>query len=317
MPCYHPLSGVRGVVNSNGKRPLIFGSDVVSRAALVVQVPCGQCVGCRLARSAAWATRCLDEASQYADNCFLTLTYDEAHLPSDHGLHVSDFQLFMKRLRQDVWRRSHRRGVRFFHCGEYGTQLKRPHFHACLFNLDFKDKVFYKRNRNGDSLFNSPTLSRLWPSGFSVIGDLTFESAAYVARYVVDKVTGPNVEFEGPDGLRHYERVHRTSGEVVPVMPEYTTMSRRPGIGRAWFDRYVSDVFPVDYRVVDGRRLKVPRFYDGLYEKGHPVEFDVVKRRRFDAARKVLSDNTLDRLYVKEEVKLAQIRSLCRPLEAV
>lgn len=312
MVCYHPLSGVRGEVNSNGKRPLLFGCDVVDRAACVEKVPCGQCIGCRLDRSMEWACRCMDEASLYSSNCFVTLTFDNEHLPKDLSLRVRDWQLFMKRLRKVGGP-----GIRFFHCGEYGSQFKRPHYHGCIFNYDFADKVFFKNNKRGDPLFISASLRELWPGGHSLIGAVTFESAAYVARYCVEKVNGPNADYVGVNGLKHYERFDSKSGEIFLVKPEYTTMSRRPGIGRKWYDKFKLDMYPDDFRIMRGMKMKPPRFYDGLYEVESPVEFKSLKMRRYDGARRLSGDSTPGRLAVREVVKLAKINSLERSLEVM
>jgi len=106
--------------------------DVVSR----LELRCGQCIACRLEKSRQWAVRCMHEASQWDNNVFVTLTYDDEHLPEDQGLDVSEFQRFAKRLRKA--RPDDK--VRYFHCGEYGEQLQRPHYHALVFNVDFPDR---------------------------------------------------------------------------------------------------------------------------------------------------------------------------------
>ena len=180
MPCFHPITAYYSrVENPSGKRSLVFNSD----KALVdvpMQVPCGRCIGCRLDRSRSWALRCVHEASLHEQNCFITLTFNDENLLDNSGLKVSDFQNFMKRLRQKIAPRT----VRFFHCGEYGEKFSRPHHHACLFGYDFPDKVLFRKTSSGN-LYTSELLSSLWPFGFSTIAAVTFETAAYVARYVL------------------------------------------------------------------------------------------------------------------------------------
>lgn len=297
MPCYHPLRAFQDGVSSAGKLVLSWSGAGTSRKE--VFLPCGQCIGCRLERSRQWAMRCLHEASLYEDNCFLTLTYDDEHLPVDCSLDVSEFQRFMKRLRKEFGA-----GIRFYHCGEYGELLKRPHYHAIIFNHDFEDKVLLTED-NGFKLFSSERLSRLWPFGFCTIGALTFESAAYVARYVVKKVTGDEAE-------SHY------GGRK----PEYSTMSRRPGIGRGWYEKFHSDVFPSDEVIINGRSVKPPRYYDGLLEVSEKELFDRLKaeRKRLGSRMElidgVLVPRTDDvRLCEKELVKRASMRSLSREVE--
>ena len=159
-------------------------------------------------------------------------------------------------------------------------------------------------------------LEKLWsdpetgePLGFATIGEVTFESAAYVARYIMKKMTGPMA-------ADHYSRLDETTGEIYQLKPEYTTMSRRPGIGKVWFDKYKSDVYPSDFVVMRGdKKFKPPRFYDGLYEREYPSDMDKIKAKRARNAHSRLDDNTPERLNVRERVKLAQISKLKRTID--
>ena len=294
MPCYTPLKGWRARERNpkTGKRSIVF-SYTEGYSDMPVEVSCGQCIGCRLERSRQWAVRCMHEASLHPKNCFITLTYDEEQIPSDFSLKVVHFQKFMKRLRF-----KYGKGIRFFHCGEYGELYGRPHYHAVLFNHDFEDKVLFSLKR-GVSLYTSEELAKLWPYGFSTVGDVTFESAAYVARYVTKKITGAAA-------AEHY-------GDRKP---EYVTMSRRPGIAKDWFDKFKSDVFPVDQVVIrKNMKVKPPRYYDGLYELTNPDDF-----RRIKAVRKKRAaenpDNTEERLEVRHKIRKKRAQRLKRGLEA-
>lgn len=304
MVCYHPLKGYRALVaNANGKRPVVFNrrSGFEDRP---VDIPCGQCVGCRLERSRVWATRCVHEASLYDDNCYLTLTYSDAHLPAGGSLVKADFQNFMKRLRDRV---GYGR-VRYYMCGEYGDVTSRPHYHALLFNFDFVDKVPFKENSSGDLLYRSAFLEELWPFGWCTIGAVTWQSAAYVARYVMKKRTGAAA-------VAHYNEWDAETGEVLRErLPEYNDMSRRPGIAAAWFARFSGDVLPRDYVVHDGAKFAVPRFYDNLFEVMNADEFKKVKVDRVLRAKEHADDNTRDRLRVREAVQLAKLKRLKREL---
>ena len=257
-----------------------------------LSVPCGQCIGCRLSRSRQWAIRCLHEASLWDTSCFITLTYRDDTLPPFGSLRKSDFQLFMKRLRARVGVR-----VRFFHCGEYGAVTKRPHYHALLFGYDFSDKRPW-RVRRGLQCWRSSLLEELWPYGQSEIGSVSFESAAYVARYVVDKVTGERSD-------AHYRRLDVSTGELVRIAPEYCTMSRRPGIGREWFDKFGAEVYPADGVVVRGHLQKPPRYYDVAYELGDAAGFRRVRLKR--KALAVGADSTPERLDVRAQCALAKL----------
>ncbi|WNK12404.1 MAG: replication initiator protein [Microvirus sp.] len=266
-----------------------------------LELPCGQCVGCRLERSRQWATRIMHEASLHDFSSFVTLTYNDENCPV--SLSYRPFQLFMKRLRRKFG------PVRFYMCGEYGENFERPHFHAILFGLHFADRVVHSE-RVGARLYRSPALEGLWPDGFSSIGDVTFDSAAYVARYCMKKVTGPNAD-------AHYERVDRSSGELVVRKPEFARMSLRPGIGAPWFDKFRGDVFGPDrdYVVANGVKSRPPRFYDKRLETVDPDLHDDVVYARQVSAGSLLADRMDARLAVRERVTRARLSFKKRSLE--
>lgn len=247
-------------------------------------VPCGGCLGCRLEYSRQWAVRCMHEASLYEENCFVTLTYDDAHLPERGSLDREAFPLFMKRLRKQIAPRK----VRYFHAGEYGERFGRPHYHALLFGFDPADKV--GAGKSGDCpVFEAASIGEVWPFGRHQLGAVTFESAAYVARYVAKKCVGALVA--------PHERVDLESGEVVSLEPEYATMSRRPGIGRRWLEAFGAEVYPEDGVVCRGRLVKPPRFYDSQFELVDPETFEEVRTRRREAHREQ------DKRVLEEHVK--------------
>ena len=297
MPCYHPISAwqLLNVKTANGKPTLSFKNPFAkpSENRVGIKIPCGQCIGCRLERSRQWAIRCVHEAYGHDDNAFITLTYSPENLPPGVSLIKSDFQKFMKRLRKAISPIK----VRFFHCGEYGEINARPHYHACLFGYDFPDKILYTI-RDECPLYISPMLQKLWPLGFSTVGNVTFESAAYVARYITKKITGKLAK-------DHYGK----------RLPEYTTMSRRPGIGNNWYKEFNTDVFPSDEIVLRGKIMRPPRYYDKELEKNDPELYEKIKLDRKAKGLDNESDNTTARLLVKEKCKLAQFKLLKRGLE--
>lgn len=235
-------------------------------------------------------------------NAFITLTYNDANLPPSGSLHLPDFQNFMKRLRK-----KYGAGIRFYHCGEYGENTFRPHYHACLFNFDFPDKILFKTS-NDNRLYTSEILSELWPLGHHLIGDVTFESAAYCARYIMKKVNGEPAK-------DHYVNIDPETGEVFELKPEYTTMSRRPGIGSTWLQKYESDVFPDDFVVLNGKKMRSPTYYSRQYEISSPDEFRKNRGARVRNAKKHADDNTPARLKVRETVQKARLKMLPRKLE--
>lgn len=301
MACFHPLDAYRRIFKDGTKGKPVFKLPRPPFEDL--QLPCGQCIGCRLEYSRQWAMRCVHEASLYEDNCFITLTYDNEHLPETGSLVKADFQKFMKRLRKMFPSQT----IRYYQCGEYGEQFGRPHYHACLFNFDFPDKVFFK-DAGGYPLFISSILEKLWPFGFSTIGAVTFETAAYTARYIMKKITGD----EAKD---HYERIDLTTGEVIDLQPEYTTMSRRPGIAHDWYDQFKDDVFPDDTVIMRGREMSPPRYYEKILEIEDPEEYKRIKEKRMLEISRHAENCTPERLAVREKVQKAKLGFLPRPVD--
>lgn len=303
MACYFPLNAYKAKAKDPSKIEITFHRSKSWRGQ-EIRLPCGQCIGCRLERARQWAVRCVHEASLHEKNCFLTLTYNQENLPEGQSLCLDHFQKFMKRLR-----RKYGSGIRFFHCGEYGDELGRPHYHALLFNFDFDDKKYWSE-KNGNKVYTSESLSTLWPYGFGVIGDVTFESAGYVARYALKKVTGASAPSYYGD-----------------KKPPYVTMSRRPGIGYEWFNKYRGDVYPLDRVIVRGVSGKAPRYYDGLLQKSDPallawLKIEREKNEKFvgdvvNGKHIIVSDSSDRRLIVKNEYKESQIKTLSRHKDGV
>ena len=212
-------------------------------------------------------------------NSFITLTYAPEQLPQDGSLDVRHFQQFMKELRGELAPKR----IRFFHCGEYGENLKRPHYHALIFGHDFPDKYHWGRSKTGEDVFRSEQLERLWRRGYSNIGSVTWQSAGYVARYITKKVTGENAD-------DHYQG----------LKPEYVTMSRRPGIGFSWYQRFKGDLYPKDFLTINGKRYPVPGYYDRLLERDDPDRFCEIRDRRIRNSRCREKDNSERRLRDRE-----------------
>ena len=300
-----------------GSRPVVFTPPSTDRWN-AIQVPCGQCIGCRLDKSRDWAIRCVHEAKLHDRNCFITLTFnDEALKDRGHSsVAVRDMQLFLKRLRKKSSVK-----IRVFYCGEYGDILGRPHYHACLFNWDFEDKKRWRKNGRGDVIYRSELLAQLWPFGFSSVGALTWESAAYVARYLIKKQVGKAAR----NGCSMSTAVlnYRT-GRIEPRSQEFARMSRggrtpqgenQGGIGRLWADRYQKDWYRIDGCVHEGRRLRLPRYYDSRYELVDREHLEEVKAKRVGKAEEHAYDQTEERLRAREMVKKSKMGRLVRSLE--
>lgn len=334
MPCYHPLKAfVLG--EKDGKRLLkvtCYEVDHLERSGEgfsccthpaygrpgdvteFIEIPCGKCSGCRLQRSREWANRCMLELEYHKSSYFVTLTYDDAHVPIHYysdpetgealpsmSLVKRDYQLFMKRLRKKFGE-----GIRFFAAGEYGSQTFRPHYHAILFGLELNDLVPYKRSAQNFQYYNSPSLQEVWPNGFAVVAPVTWETCAYTARYVMKKLTGPEAEF--------YENFN--------IVPEFSLMSRKPGIARQYYEDH-PDLYEHEFINIStekgGRKFRPPKYYDKLFDVDCPEEsakLKAVRQKMAAEAQKAKLQKTtlpyLDQLAVEERANLARIKSLKR-----
>ena len=292
MPCTRPLNAWQ---SEAGGQP-VFSPSRSHQVKL--RLPCGQCLGCRLRRSQEWATRLEHEASEHPENAFVTLTYER--VPYGGSLVKRHLQLFMKKLRNH-----NKQKIRFFAVGEYGDELQRPHYHLLLFNYFPKDAQFLREHR-GNPYYTSRQLSKLWPRGYHFVGNVTWDSAAYCARYCTKKITGPAAQ-------EHYERVVEETGEVIQLEPEFAVMSRRPGIAADWYAKYRDDVFPDDEVIVKGRQIKPPRYYDKLFEFQDECGFQKIKASRKEAAAND-PDSTGRRLRDRETVMEARLKLKRRDL---
>ncbi len=313
MACYHPRQGWLVTRAADGKKrlkftkptPPYYGDKVIPQT-----ISCGQCVGCRLNYAKSWAIRCTHEAKMHDENSYITLTYNNENLPKNNTLVKAHFQKFMRRMRKHPAIPK----IRFFMCGEYGKATKkngyiaRPHYHAIIFGYEFKDKVPEKQNKQGDILYSSKLLEEIWGKGFVTIGEVNFKTTAYVARYVTKKVTGDKAE-------QHYKRLDPETGELVSIIPEYTTMSLKPGIGQTWFEAYGTDVYPSDQVIMNRKELQPPRYYDKLLESQSPATLELVKHTR-QLNQKLMNklDQTKERLEVREKVTLNRLKQLKRDL---
>lgn len=301
MPCYLPLTAYHttgGAISFDVTKS--FGKK------FSLSLPCGRCIGCRLEKAKEWALRCNHEASMYDNglkNTFITLTYREDDVPANGNLKKSDFQKFIKRLRKNTGKK-----IRYFMCGEYGEKKNRPHYHAILFGFKFEDEIFVKMRR-GNRVYVSKHLNETWKLGNCETGSVTFQSAGYVARYILKKQQGD------PDELfERYVMIDRDTGEMTARHNEYISMSLKPGIGERWYDKYKSDCFPHDYCVMpDGRKTSVPNYYRRLLERQDPALYSRLREIRIEKSRDD-PNNTPERLAVRETIHTKKAERLLREL---
>lgn len=243
----------------------------------------------------------MHEASTHTANSFLTLTYDEEHVPDPPSLDRDHVPSFLKRLRRHLQPHP----IRYFQCGEYGETGSRPHYHVALFGHAFPDRYKWKKHR-GNVLYRSELLEKKWTHGHAMIGDLNFKSAAYIARYLTKKIKLS--EYSSEEAIQkfydRYERVNTSTGELVLVEPEYATMSLRPGIGQAWVHQFWTDIYPSDQLIMNGKPMRPPRYYDRLLQRAYPDLWAEVKKKRI--SERDVENATAERLRASEMVQEAQ-----------
>jgi hypothetical protein len=316
MPCFHPKEAWHG--KDGG---IVFNRYFAKiRESPPFHLPCNGCIGCRLEKTRTWAMRMLHESKMHKKNCFVTLTYDDKNLPFGGDLVPDHLRLFMKTLRK------HKGRTRFYGCGEYGDENQRPHYHAILFGQDFTLGAKRCGGSEDAPLFNSPELSKLWNRGHCTAGYVSPQSCAYVARYVVKKINGPLA-------AAHY--TVNNSGSDYQRRPEFSRMSRMPGIGQPYFEKYGLEACTHDAVIINGKPVPPAAYYLRLAAKSDKLCEQIpdirraerklddrqwngetlvqeIKKRRVKKARMKRADNTPERLAVREEhaTKLLQKRKL-------
>lgn len=349
MACYHPLKAFPVGFTSSGKTDYKICSydvdhvEIMDSGSVVccsypyepklrssltkrvvtnfVEIPCGKCIGCRLEYSRQWANRMMLELQYHDSAYFVTLTYNDEHVPTsfydgDFGdtfpsltLCKRDCQLFMKRLRKACPDDK----IRFYLAGEYGSNTMRPHYHAIIFGLHLPDGDLIEHGKSelGFKYFRSSLLERCWskdgsPYGFVLVTDVSWETCAYVARYVTKKLTGPESNFY----------------TLFNIEAPFTLMSRKPGIGRQYYDEH-PDCFDFEYINIPtasgGRKFRPPKYYQKLYEVDEPelsAELKETRRRMAEASKELKLSQTnlsyLELLAVEEQKKLSRTKSLER-----
>jgi hypothetical protein len=267
MTCINPRLAYK---KTNGQFTLAKIGDTAPIASSTL-VPCGQCMQCRISHQRQWATRMVHEAKMHSEpSCFLTLTIDDEHRTESRSVDQRDMQLFIKKLRKHLAPRK----IRIFYCSEYGETTQREHYHAILFGYMPEDKKDFKKNKQGDMLYTSETLTNKWQKGFVTIGEFNATTAEYCAKYVTKAYIGADKEnaynWTDSDGV-----VHKRT-------PPFQRASNRPGLGATFYEKYKADMYPHDACIIDGKPRPVPKAYDRKYKKDHPEEYLALKARRND-----------------------------------
>lgn len=243
-----------------------------TKDGVVYELPCGQCMQCRIDYGKNWGVRISSEAKLHDKKCFLTLTYDDEHLPENGTLVKEDVQKFLKRIRKAVEPDK----LRYFCSGEYGDRFKRPHYHLVVFGTDWSDdrlfdNAIYDKQKKGFQ-----ARCRQWNNGDVFISEVNDGTARYVAKYVIKKIKGK----QAPE---HYDS--------LGIIPEFALMSRRPGIGADFCDKYSDELLLHGYIRNRGKKQPLPRYFKNRLnvEKNQQYKWEKLKQDIKNAQRSHLS----------------------------
>jgi len=301
MPCFKPL---KAFPNPKGGKPLFTRPE--GHSGRTVDIPCGQCIGCRIDRSSDWAARIVHETHSWEWSWFLTLTYSDEFLPADGSIQKREMVLFFKRLREAARKAGLLQGsnVRKFYNGEYGSSTQRPHYHAVVFGLSLNDLKLWRKNERGDQLWTSDFLESVWGKGRVIVGSVSLASAGYVAGYCLRDTLAKH----SPYGF-----IDPDTGELCERVPPFVGMSRNKGIGNQYFQQFGHQLEAGDFVVIDGSKRPTPKYYRNLFADSNPVIAARLKAEReaFVSSPKAKRERRPSRLIAREEVTKAK-RSIRR-----
>ena len=303
---------------AKSQRPNHVYTDVYIKE--FIEIPCMKCQSCRLDYSKEWMQRCMLEQKMWDHNEMLTLTYDEEHVPKNIGCDTStgevlevntlrkkDVEKFLKDLRR-YWKHHYNEdNIRFYMCGEYGELKGRPHYHLLMFNFNVRDKEYYKKSQSGFDMYHSKIIEKIWGRGHIELNEISADTCAYVARYVLKKQKGT--------GAKDYYA-------LKGIEPEYTNGSRRPGIGETYFRENKDKIYEYDKILLASKggvqEIKPCKYYDRLFDAEEHDLMENIKERRKELAERIqATQNAISGLSIEKqrEYKANALRDRLKKLQ--
>ncbi|MBQ8886902.1 MAG: hypothetical protein IJY61_04290 [Candidatus Gastranaerophilales bacterium] len=228
-----------------------------------IYVPCGKCFTCLSKRGKSWTLRLTTEYLKWNNNCVLTLTYDDAHLPENGLLNYRDVQLFLKRLRK---RLGSNHKIRFACVCEYGQGEKstiRPHYHIIIFNWlppDINILKPYKITQKKSKLYKSKICDELWSNGFVDVGLVDHKTSRYVCQYCVKKA-------KESKNIRYLEKIKQKREKLVTSV----------GTGLEYFMQNMKSIFDQKYCVLGNYKYPIPKYFKNKLKQLFPELFEKYK----------------------------------------
>lgn len=314
MACYHPLLAVKYSMTDPEWKVIgsFEDSDVTNLSfAKTMMVPCGHCIGCRLDYSRKWANRMALEKETTGDALFITLTYDEEHLPICYVYENITFGTLVLKDVQDFWKRFRKKlkgkKITYYQAGEYGDLTERPHYHFIAFGIGLDDIPKLKpdgKNELGNVWYRSEWLDDIWKCGRVCIAEANWQTMAYVSRYVTKKVIGGDV------------RAH----EFLGRHNEFATMSKNPAIGLRWLIENAPRIEDdrLTHIAIPGKgSVKIPKYF---MDKAEKLGYNFLKVEPASDVDRVIQkiQNTdlsyVSQLEVEEGAKIEKVKKIMRDI---
>jgi len=305
MACLYPKPAY---LSTEGKVTFVRHEKALGSSGFI-HIRCGMCNGCKADHARDWAIRCYHESQMHHVSCFVTLTYDEEHLPACGSLDKRDLQQFWKALRKKL-----NVPIRYFAAGEYGTKKGRPHYHAIIFGWMPSKRYPVDISDKGHIQYTHPILQSAWQKrGRIVFTDFDPSCARYVAHYTADKLKSYAADTIDPEtGLRPYEKLDKQTGEIWQLQPEFQVSSLKPAIGLRWLEKYWMEVFPKDTVIMDGKEYPPPRFYYKWLAENQESVHQHVRQKRIEQTRALPYERGI-RLHQKAQAINAKLTKYKRP----
>lgn len=318
MPCFY----ARDAWQIREGEKLVFTKP--NAPATHYKVPCNYCLGCVIQQSIHWQVRIMHELSMHESALFVTLTYEPRKEPPNGDLNFEHHRLWIKRLR----RAYPEVNLRYFTAGEYGGTNAHPHYHAIIFGLELPDLVVHDQNRFGQKRYTSEKMTALWGKGHVIIGEVSHQSARYVASHMEKALKDLGGMWTQDDNGIYVRTSYRTrdpeTGRVIELTNPQTRQSRRPGIGASWLDKYYDSckhghiMFRENRKnlldkkaSIKMRKYQIPPYYLARLKETHPELAAKIK----EAARKFVNDeynrwnSSPERMAIREKCLQAKLNN--------
>ena len=323
-------------------------------------IKCRKCEECKFDYASEWGIRCAHEYQMSTCGAFITLTIDDtrAHLfnqeknikqyckkcvkgnryiryPISYTLCKGLILDFVKKLRDLLYKR-YGVSIRYFGCGEYGSNGDRPHYHILIYNYNFPDRQFIGYTKKGFPYYYSEELFNAWNYGICTVQDLDVKTCFYTAKYCLKKLKfTDDIQLQEQYYGREQEFLFMSKGncqsnrcdfidEIIKNCKGMKSLrdltnpyckfcsKTRGGIGYSWFLRYKDDVLKKGFITLDGIKYSIPKYYLSLLKLTDSEKYDNYKVRILNEIDKFEeikpNDRSQQHLDVRKKINKARLK---------